>query len=400
MRTSSPDILLSDNRELLRRDAVSRTELARGTTSGERFVLRSIAPGPWMTGSERLALQLAVKRGASAFEGFEHPALEPFASIEEREQTLTLVRRHVAGQTLAERLSEVGRMTLWDAICLLRELGPLVDALRGARLCHGAIGPRNIVLGEDGRAHVTDQAIARSIASFGLAGRKCRTEGAIRHRDDMAALADTLHLGLTGSSALDRGDRQADVPEAALYALRTAAHHGRNTFFTSEELLRALEQPTRPTIWQFALRPSAAAAVLATVATLPGAAFTDPPEPRHTKPAAETLQVAPALPTLPPEERDALRDAVGRLGAAALGKTCVADVVQLTQEQRAEVEQVLAAHRARVERAVEAAALGRETETGPVLRLAREEANRRILALLSPSQRAAWQELVDEAAAF
>jgi serine/threonine-protein kinase len=92
-----------------------------------------------------------------------HPNIVPIYSVDEREGLVFFVMACVDGDTVAKRLAERGPMPVDDARRILREVADALAYAHARGVIHRDIKPDNILLGEDGRAMVTDFGIARAI---------------------------------------------------------------------------------------------------------------------------------------------------------------------------------------------------------------------------------------------
>ena len=92
-----------------------------------------------------------------------HPDIVPIYSVDEREGLVFFVMACVDGDTLAKRLVERGPLPVDDARRILREVADALAYAHARGVIHRDIKPDNILLGEDGRAMVTDFGIARAI---------------------------------------------------------------------------------------------------------------------------------------------------------------------------------------------------------------------------------------------
>ncbi|HXE60680.1 MAG TPA: serine/threonine-protein kinase [Gemmatimonadaceae bacterium] len=92
-----------------------------------------------------------------------HPNIVPIYSVDEREGLVFFVMACVDGDTLAKRLVERGPLSVEDARRILSEVADALEYAHARGVIHRDIKPDNILLGEDGRAMVTDFGIARAI---------------------------------------------------------------------------------------------------------------------------------------------------------------------------------------------------------------------------------------------
>ena len=92
-----------------------------------------------------------------------HPNIVPIYSVDEREGLVFFVMTCVDGDTLAKRLAEQGPLPAEEARRILREVADALAYAHARGVIHRDIKPDNILLGEGGRAMVTDFGIARAI---------------------------------------------------------------------------------------------------------------------------------------------------------------------------------------------------------------------------------------------
>jgi tetratricopeptide (TPR) repeat protein len=116
----------------------------------------------------------------------------------------------VAGRSLRQALEEDGPLDVAAALELARQLAAGLEAAHREGVVHRDLKPGNVLLGEGGRAFVTDFGIARSLAATGLtatglvvgtpdylAPEQARGED-VDHRTDLYALGLILFEALTG----------------------------------------------------------------------------------------------------------------------------------------------------------------------------------------------------------
>ena len=116
----------------------------------------------------------------------------------------------VAGRSLRQALEEDGPLDVAAALELARQLAAGLEAAHREGVVHRDLKPGNVLLGEGGRAFVTDFGIARSLAATGLTGtglvvgtpdylapEQARGED-VDHRTDLYALGLILFEALTG----------------------------------------------------------------------------------------------------------------------------------------------------------------------------------------------------------
>jgi serine/threonine-protein kinase len=73
-----------------------------------------------------------------------------------------LAMQLVAGRSLDKVLAERGRLEPKQALAVARDVARALEALHGAGIVHRDVKPENIVLGDDGRAVLTDLGLVRS----------------------------------------------------------------------------------------------------------------------------------------------------------------------------------------------------------------------------------------------
>jgi serine/threonine-protein kinase len=103
----------------------------------------------------------------------QHPHILPLLESGEAKGWLYAVMPYVEGQTLRDRLIEVGRLEVAEALLIGRETAEALDYAHRRGIIHRDIKPENILL-SDGHAVVADFGIARAI---GLAGGQSLTRG-------------------------------------------------------------------------------------------------------------------------------------------------------------------------------------------------------------------------------
>jgi serine/threonine-protein kinase len=91
----------------------------------------------------------------------DHRHVVPCLDAGEFEGMPYLVFKFLPGGSLRDRLKQEGRLRLDSAVKLCDEIASGLDALHEAGLVHRNLKPTNIVLDEDGSAHITDFALAK-----------------------------------------------------------------------------------------------------------------------------------------------------------------------------------------------------------------------------------------------
>jgi serine/threonine-protein kinase len=94
----------------------------------------------------------------------EHDHVVAVLDAGEVDGTSYLVAAYVAGGSLEDRLAQEGSLPLDQALRIAAEIGTGLDALHRAGLIHRDVKPSNLMLGEDGRAAITDFGLAKGPA--------------------------------------------------------------------------------------------------------------------------------------------------------------------------------------------------------------------------------------------
>jgi serine/threonine-protein kinase len=183
-----------------------------------------------------------------------HPNLASVLEYGEHEGTPYLIVEYVAGGTLADRMRSPAVSQL-GVVSLLEGAAAGIDQAHRTGFVHGALGPRQILLGPDDHPFVTD---------FGLAPLRREAEAQVAGPAEMAYLAPEQVSTGTATAASDR------------YAFAAIAYHlltGRapfDDFADGREALLNLEPPP-PSRRNPALGPATDAVLLRGLAKEPGA---------------------------------------------------------------------------------------------------------------------------------
>jgi len=98
--------------------------------------------------------------------GFSHPNIVPVFAVEDREDVLAMTMGYVEGESLAERVSRTGPLTIRETVRLLDDVGYALAYAHGRDVVHRDIKPDNIMIERaTGRALVMDFGISRVISS-------------------------------------------------------------------------------------------------------------------------------------------------------------------------------------------------------------------------------------------
>jgi len=98
--------------------------------------------------------------------GFSHPNIVPVFAVEEREDVLAMAMGYVEGESLAERVTRAGPLTIRETVRLLDDVGYALAYAHGRDVVHRDIKPDNIMIERaTGRALVMDFGISRVIST-------------------------------------------------------------------------------------------------------------------------------------------------------------------------------------------------------------------------------------------
>jgi eukaryotic-like serine/threonine-protein kinase len=150
------------------------------------------------------------RREARAVAQVSHPNVVAVIDAGEDGGRPYIVFEYVEGETLKQRIEELGHLPLDEAAAYAIEIGRGLGAAHSRMLVHRDVKPQNVLIDPEGRAKVTDFGIARELESDGLTktGRVLGTtdyvspEQAMGHevdaRSDIYSLGILLYEMLTG----------------------------------------------------------------------------------------------------------------------------------------------------------------------------------------------------------
>src|SRR3954470_5306858 len=99
----------------------------------------------------------------------EHPRVVTVFGAGERDGLLYVSMRYVPGRDLGRIVAEDGPLSPDDAARLIAQVADGLDAVHAAGLVHRDVKPHNVIVDEDGDAHLTDFGLAKAMgATTGL----------------------------------------------------------------------------------------------------------------------------------------------------------------------------------------------------------------------------------------
>jgi serine/threonine protein kinase len=204
------------------------------------------------------------QREARAAAQVSHPHVCPIYDVGEQDGQPYVVMGFVDGQSLADRLAQMGRFEDPEqAVALVREILEALKAVHAQGIIHRDLKPGNIMLDRSGRAILMDFGLARPEGE----GETLTAEGAI--------------IGTPAYMATEQvaGKSEDLGPWTDLYSLGVVLYQmltGKLPFQGSPLSVLAkilYEQPTPPGQWRPDLHPSLQAIVLKAIARQPGQRF-------------------------------------------------------------------------------------------------------------------------------
>ncbi len=162
------------------------------------------------------------RREARAVAQLSHPHIVGVIDAGEDEGRPYIVFEFVEGETLKQRINELGRLPVDESIAYAIEIARALGCAHGHGIVHRDVKPQNVLIDEEGSAKVTDFGIARSLKDDGLTadGRVLGTtdyvspEQALGHevngQSDIYSLGIVLYEMLTGEVPF-HGENQISV---------------------------------------------------------------------------------------------------------------------------------------------------------------------------------------------
>jgi serine/threonine protein kinase len=378
----------------------------------------------WLSKAEAQARCERLLKALSPLMCLRHQNLAAVYEVGLYNNTVYMARALARGVSLRTILEQGGTLSLYQASRMAAQSAEALDTLEAAGMRHGGLNLDNLFVEPDGSVRVTDAAFARSANDFLLAGVTCRAAARATPATDLGTLAAITFRALTGTHPIRRDGSIAcgyHLPPEAREALKRALEEGRPRFRSAVEFAAALLPAPPKTLFQLAWKPAAAIGLFGALATVGGVAMPqqarveshvsrvvgqgagagseeEVPPGNSTTPQLEQAQSSTpddlAVLGLPEEDTQSVALAIRRQGAAALAHPAIADVFELSEEQRIEVADCLTEQRIRVERLVNFLAEGGQADSSAAMQTIRDATHARILLLLNDTQRAKWQALL------
>jgi eukaryotic-like serine/threonine-protein kinase len=162
------------------------------------------------------------RREARAVAQLSHPHIVGVIDAGEDEGRPYIVFEYVEGQTLKERIRQLGRLPVDESVAYAIEIARALGCAHAHDIVHRDVKPQNVLIDDEGSAKVTDFGIARSLRDDGLTadGRVLGTtdyvspEQALGHdvngQSDIYSLGVVLYEMLTGDVPF-HGENQISV---------------------------------------------------------------------------------------------------------------------------------------------------------------------------------------------
>jgi serine/threonine-protein kinase len=138
--------------------------------TGEEVAVKRLHPVVFADPAARRRLQ----RESAALSGLESPHIVRVRDSQVTDDEAALVLDFVAGETLADRLAEQGRLSAGETMSVVRDVGVALTTAHAAGLIHRDVKPANIILADDGRAMLTDFGVAQQNGTGTVGGTATR----------------------------------------------------------------------------------------------------------------------------------------------------------------------------------------------------------------------------------
>src|SRR4051794_40536520 len=236
----------------------------------------------------------------------EDPRVVTVFGAGERDGLLYVAMRYVPGRDLGQLVAADGALNADDAARLIAQVADGLDAVHAAGLVHRDVKPHNVIVDEDGDAHLTDFGLAKAMgATTGLTATG-QVIGTVDYmapeqiearrvdaRTDVCALGGVLYHALSGTAPYPEREIPAKMWAHVNEAPPSAGRRGK---VLDPVIRRAM---AKDPIDRY---PSAGDLGRAAIAATRGEAVTEPQHlgaPREAAPPPRTARPPPA-PAVPP----------------------------------------------------------------------------------------------------
>jgi serine/threonine-protein kinase len=129
--------------------------------TGEEVAVKRLHPVVFADPAARRRLQ----RESAALRGLESPHIVRVRDSQVTDDEAAIVLDYVAGETLAGRIAEQGRLSVPETLSVVHDVGAALTTAHAAGIVHRDVKPANIIVAEDGRAMLTDFGVAQQDAA-------------------------------------------------------------------------------------------------------------------------------------------------------------------------------------------------------------------------------------------
>ncbi|GAB4479735.1 MAG: hypothetical protein OHK0031_00330 [Anaerolineales bacterium] len=238
--------------KLIGRGGMADVYRAESPTSGKTVAIKVLPPS--LAQDEQFRRRFM--REAQTIAGLEHPNIVRVLNFGEENGVYYIVMEYLSGPDIRNLLKEKGRLTLTEALPLLRDVASALDYAHARGLVHRDIKPSNVMLDTSTpapRAVLTDFGIAKiadahtNITASGVLGtfdyiapEQIQSSGEVTGAADLYALGVMTYQMLTGHTPFERANTGAlllahltvpppdardllpDLPRRAAYTLQRA----------------------------------------------------------------------------------------------------------------------------------------------------------------------------------
>jgi hypothetical protein len=168
---AAPDALVGDRYRLIRELGSGGMGLvweARDERLGRRVAIKELRVQPGLTESESRLLADRAMREARINARLHHPHAVTVFDVVEHEGRPCLVMELVPSQTLSDVLRQRGTLPLPEVARLGAQIASALAAAHEVGIVHRDVKPGNVLIGEDGRARISDFGISRALGDTTL----------------------------------------------------------------------------------------------------------------------------------------------------------------------------------------------------------------------------------------